>query len=59
MTGKITVRARIRQRTRPDEPVSTDERWDEETTSSYEDAKAAIQARVADDELALAWYVDR
>jgi len=59
MTGEITVRARIRRRTGHDEPVSTDERWDEETASSYEDAKAAVQARVADDELVLAWYVDR
>lgn len=59
VTGEITVRARIRQRTRHDEPVSTDERWDEATASSYEDAQAVIQARVADDELVLAWYVER
>ncbi|WP_188898542.1 hypothetical protein [Microlunatus endophyticus] len=59
MTGEITVRARIRQRTRHDEPVSADERWDEVTASSYENAQTTIQARVGDGELVLAWYVDR
>lgn len=57
--GEITVRARIRRRVNHDEPVPTEERWDEATGPSYEEAQAAIRARLAATELVLAWYVDR
>lgn len=56
---EITVRARIRRRVSHDEPVPTEERWDEETGPSYEEAQADIRARLAAAELVLAWYVDR
>lgn len=54
----VTVRARIRPRTGPAEPVSSEERW-EQATGTYEAACAEIRDRVRDDELVLAWYVDR
>lgn len=54
----VTVRARIRPRTGPAEPVSNQEWW-EQATGTYEAACAEIRDRVRDDELVLAWYVDR
>lgn len=59
MADDITVRARIRRRVRHDEPIPTDERWEQETGPSYEAARDAIDRRVADGEIVLAWYVDR
>jgi hypothetical protein len=56
---QITVRARIRRRSAHDEPVPTEERWDEESAPTYEEARDAIRARLPPDELILAWYVDR
>jgi hypothetical protein len=39
--------------------VSTDERWERQTAGSYADARNAIRDRLRDDEIVLAWYVDR
>lgn len=55
---QITVEARIRRRTAPDEPLP-EERWDRETAGSYEEARDAIKARLPTDEIILAWYVTR
>lgn len=54
----VTVRARIRVRRGPAEPVASEERW-EQSTGTYEAACAEIRGRLRDDELVLAWYVDR
>lgn len=59
MADQVTVRARIRRRSAHDEQPPTKERWDEATAATYAEAREVIQARVSDDELVLAWYVDR
>jgi hypothetical protein len=56
---QITVKARTRRRTGANEPVPTEERWDQQTATSYEEARDAILDRLPNDQIVLAWYVDR
>lgn len=56
---QVTVKARTRRRTGANESVATEERWDQETALSYEEARDAILDRLPDSEIVLAWYVDR
>lgn len=55
--GLLTVSARIRRRTGPREPASTEVREDRASAATYEAARDEIRARLADDELVLSWSV--
>lgn len=54
----VTVKSPIRPRIAPDEPVSEEIQWIEETRPTYEEARDAIRARVPEDWLVLARYAD-